>query len=94
LTLHRSAQDDSPSAYLLERVEVGHGNDRLITRGTWTTGADTPAGSCNPVVQLDGSPDDFTRYLAVGANLLLMLDATLAPRVGNAVHSFTLSRTE
>jgi hypothetical protein len=93
LTLHRDEGDDSPTAYVLERIEVGRGNERLISRGTWTSAAGSPTAPCATVVALDGSPDAFSRYLLLGTNLLLMLDQNLEPLVGNDVHSFTLSRT-
>jgi hypothetical protein len=94
LTLHRDERDDSPTVYVLERIEVGHGNERLISRGTWTTAEGSPTAPCATVVTLDGSPDAFRRYLLLGTNLLLMLDQNLEPLVGNDVHSFTLSRTK
>jgi hypothetical protein len=94
LTLHRDELDDAPTAYVLERIEVGQGNDRLISRGTWAATAGPPTAPCATVVALDGGPDDFSRYLLLGTNLLLVLDQDLEPRVGNEVHSFTLSRTD
>jgi hypothetical protein len=46
------------------------------------------------VVLDEQTPEEFRRFLSVGDNLLLLLDAQLEPRVGNEQHSFTLSRTE
>jgi hypothetical protein len=44
--------------------------------------------------RLDASaPADFSTYLPVGGDILLFLNPDLYPRVGDASHSFTLSRT-
>lgn len=95
LTLHRSADDGSPTSYLLERILVGKGDDRHVTQGEWSEDVGAPVDPDGAVYLLDSqTPDDFRRYLAVGDDLLLQLDAELEPRVGNSVHSFTLSRTE
>lgn len=95
LTLHRSAQDGSPTDYVLERIYVGKGNDRHTTRGTWTESSGARVDPEGKLVELDAnSPEDFGRLLALGENLMLILDAELEPRVGDAAHSFTLSRTE
>lgn len=95
LTLHRDADDNSATTYVLERIFVGDGNDRLVTQGEWTEEVGAPVDPDGTVVLLDTqTPDDFRRYLAVGDDLLLLLDSQLEPLVGNSQHSFTLSRTE
>lgn len=83
LTLHRSALDDSPTTYVLERVETG---PRLVTRGTWSQTGD--------VITLGGSPEDFSRYLLVRDRILLLLDRGLEPRLGYNGFSFALWRGE
>lgn len=94
LTLHRSAQDNRPTTYVLERVSVGIGNERLIDTGAWTTSSGSRVDPNSTVAMLDGGPEGFANYMMVGPNLLLMLDGRREPRVGNAVYSFTLSRTD
>lgn len=45
------------------------------------------------VYRLGGdAPDEFRNWLALGEDLLLLLDSDLRPRLGDASHSFTLSR--
>lgn len=94
LTLHRDAQTLAPTSYVLERINVGNDDARLITEGTWTTAVGSPVDERLAVAVLATAPPGFTRYLMLGANLLLVLDDKLEPRVGNALYSFTLSRTE
>jgi NlpE-like protein len=93
LTLHQDARDQSPTRYLLERVYGGQGNDRHVSQGAWNRAA-SPRFGAGSLVHLDGdSPEEFRHYLAVGENLLLILDKDGEPKVGNAAYSFTLSRT-
>lgn len=93
LTLHKNAQDETPTTYVLERIYVGSGDTRHVTDGRWSV--DVATGPDAVVYQLDGAtPVEFSRFLPVGHDLLLLLDDNGEPRVGNASHSFTLSRTE
>jgi hypothetical protein len=95
LTLHRDIADGLPTTYVLERIYVGKGNDRHTTRGQWSEATGARVDPEGFIVALDdATPDEFRRFLAVGDDLLLMLDAELEPRVGDNVHSFTLSRTD
>jgi hypothetical protein len=94
LTLHRDADDLTPTSYLLERIFVGEGDDRWVNEGRWENTAGIPGAEDAVVCHLvDGSPPEVSNYLAIGDNLLLLLDENLEPKVGNAMHSFTLSRT-
>jgi hypothetical protein len=95
LVLHRSAQDRSPTAYMLGRIYVGQGNDRHLTEGRWTSITGTPSDPAAVLYRLDdAAPGEYARYLAIGPNILLLLDQNLEPRVGDASHSFALSRTQ
>lgn len=95
LVLHRSLQDQSPTRYILGRIYVGRGNERHITEGRWTSSTGTPTDADAVVYRLDAaSPDELSRYLPIGPNILLVLDPNLEPRVGDASHSFALSRTQ
>jgi NlpE N-terminal domain len=94
LTLHHDAVSGAPTAYVLERIDVGHGNDRQIFRGTWATTVGSAADPNSTIVTLSNEPAELTHFQQVGQTLLLVLDDTLEPRVGNSVHSFTLSKTE
>jgi hypothetical protein len=93
LALFRNSDSAGANTYLLERIEVYEGH-RVTSRGRWSSTRETVAGLDGLVYRLEGAPDDFGWYLAVGDDLLLMLDRELTPRVGNASHSFTLSRTQ
>lgn len=92
LTLYLN-KDKSPG-YLLERVYVGKGNDVTKTSGSWTVSKGINIDPDAVVYQLDGnSPAEFGSYYAVDNNLLLFLDENKNLRVGDAAHSYTLSRT-
>jgi hypothetical protein len=92
LTLFRDAATNAPTEYVLERIYVGQGNDRHTTRGRWRT-LDGPKPFEGAAFRLDdASPPDFATYLPIG-DVLLILGEDLQPRVGDASHSFTLSRT-
>ncbi|MCY1075109.1 copper resistance protein NlpE N-terminal domain-containing protein [Archangium lansingense] len=95
LALHRNESDGSPSRYYLERIYVGKGNERYPSSGTWTTSVGTPWDADAVVIHLDDSaPPEFATYLLVDEKVLLFLDPSLELQVGNAGHSFTLSRTQ
>jgi hypothetical protein len=96
LTLFQDASTFQPTEFQLERIYVGKGDERHIVRGTWRT-FPVPNLYGAPAISLD-LPRDGTQppgqagtYLQLG-NVLLELDG-LEPRVGDASHSFTLSRT-
>lgn len=94
LTLHRRVGDASPATYVLQQIFVGIGNERHVSKGTWTIIRGSAIDPDARVYLLDAhAPEEARRYMAVGDDLLLMLDDALVPRVGDAAHSFTLSRT-
>jgi len=79
--------------YALRQIRVAEeGIDD--SEGRWATTHGARAWPEGPVVELrpdaDGPP---TLYLKVDENVLLLLDRDLNVRVGNAAHSFALSRT-
>ena len=94
LTLLQDPTSNVPTTYERREVFVGRDNTVHDTRGAWRIrrGASTDADAI--VLELD--PDEsesLVHYLKVDENILLLLDEQLRPRVGNASHSFTLSRT-
>jgi hypothetical protein len=95
LTLHQSAKKKTPTTYVLQRVSVGKGNDTTVNQGKWKKFAGKGKYRNMTVIQLGGDvPPEYSHFLLVGDNLLLLLDADLEPRVGDSGFSFTLSRTE
>jgi NlpE N-terminal domain len=94
LTLLQDPTSKVPTTYARREVYVGRGDTAYDTRGVWRIhrGASTDPDAI--VIELD--PDEsesLVHYLKVDDNILLLLDEQLRPRVGNASHSFTLSRT-
>jgi hypothetical protein len=92
LTLY--VKETNSAGYLLERVYVGKGNDVTKTTGSWTITQGIKVNSNALVYMLDSnSPMEFRSYYAVDNNLLLILDDNGELKVGDAAHSFTLSKT-
>jgi hypothetical protein len=86
-------QGEAAGRYALRQVRVAEeGIDD--SQGTWTVTRGARALPEAPVYRLDpdggGSP---IFYLKIDENILLLLDASLNLRVGDAAMSFTLSRT-
>lgn len=94
ITLHQHSGSGEPASYVLELIHVGRGDERAISTGSWTRSAPFPsAAGPTAIVRLDASAPALQRtYLAVGQNILLMLDERLEPQVGDPQHGFTLSR--
>lgn len=93
LTLY--GNKDNSRGYLLERVYVGKGNDVTKTSGSWTISKGINIDPDAVVFQLDSnSPAEFGSYYLVDNNLLLFLDENKNLKVGDAAHSYTLSRTK
>ena len=94
LTLFARPDRGTPTGYLLERIYVGKGDERTVDEGGWQTTTGSPTDADAVVVILNPTaPQEFRRFQRVGDNILLMLDDRCLPRVGDAQHNFTLSRT-
>ncbi len=93
LALYQSTQTKSPTTYLLARVAVGTGNDRVTNAGTLTITQGTSLDQKAVVYQLDtNAPEEFRSYWVVSSDILFMLDHDRAPRVGDAAYSFVLNK--
>lgn len=93
LALYHHAQTQLPTTYLLARVDVGTGNDRVTNAGTWTITHGTALDPQASVYQLDeNAPQDFRSYWAIGQDILFMLDQDRKPKVGDASYSYVLNR--
>jgi hypothetical protein len=67
---------------------------RHVHQGTWTIQTGTPSHPDAVVYLLDdAAPEGFGGYMAIGPDLLLLLNDDLSLRIGNASWSYTLSRT-
>jgi hypothetical protein len=72
---------------------VGLGNDRLVQQGTWITLHGVQGYPDGLVYALDLNADPSLRNLwRVNDEIMLVLDANLRPRTGNAAWGFMLSR--
>lgn len=93
LALYQNAQTQLPTTYLLARVGVGTGNDRITNAGTLTITHGTALDPQASVYQLDSNaPQEFRSYWAIGQDILFILDQDMAPRVGDAAYSYVLNR--
>ena len=87
--------DGMSATYVLSWVYVGKSDDRYESRGTWARSVGIPIDADANVISLDAdATEDMRHYVAFGDDLLLLLGPNREPRVGNASHAFTLSRTE
>lgn len=93
LALYQSAQTKLPTTYLLARVVVGTGNDRITNSGTLTQTHGTALDPQVVVYQLDANaPQEFRLYWVIGRDILFMLDQNRNPRVGDTAYSYVLNR--
>lgn len=93
LALYQNAQTKLPTTYLLARVGVGTGNDRITNVGTLTLTHGTALDPQAVVYQLDtNAPQEFRSYWVIGRDILFMLDQDRNPRVGDAAYSYVLNR--
>lgn len=94
LILRQDPATKKPTTYVLERINVGEGDARHITNGTWEVSRGTQVDPGATVYRLSAeAPDGFRFYQAVDANILLFLDEDMRLKVGDASHGFTLSKT-
>ena len=94
LTQFADSRTNTPTEYPLERIYVGKADDRTVNEGAWQTTLGAPTDADVVVVDLDPTArPELSRFQRVGNDILLILDDTDQPRVGDAQHSFTLSRT-
>ncbi|MBI5149407.1 MAG: copper resistance protein NlpE N-terminal domain-containing protein [Candidatus Omnitrophica bacterium] len=93
LAFYQNAQTKLPTTYLLARVGVGTGNDRITNAGTLTITHGTALDPQASVYQLDlNAPQEFRSYWAIGQDILFILDQDMNPRVGDASYSYVLNR--
>ena len=71
------------------------GNDRHVTQGRWTTQQGVPDYAQAKVYALDErAPEGFRYFWRVDADVALVLDDHLRPRVGDGAWGFMLSRDD
>jgi hypothetical protein len=94
LALYRDRETRAPTTYMMTRVYVGDGDDRLIDEGTWTIVRGTGLDPQAVIYRLDSNaPREFRSYWAIGQDILFILDQELIPRVGNAGYGYVLNLT-
>jgi hypothetical protein len=94
LALYWNPDAQEPTTYQMSRVHVGKGNDRTVNEGSWVITSGARVDPDGVVYQLDSlAHPEFRSFLAIGTDILLVLNDAMAPRIGNAAWSYTLSRT-
>jgi hypothetical protein len=92
LVLYQHRKAKSPTTYWLGIIGAS-GNDRIVTQGTWTIRHGVKEYPEAVVWELDSNtPLDLRFYWHVNENILLLLDQSMSPKVGNAAWGFMLSR--
>jgi hypothetical protein len=93
LVLYHNAETKAPTTYWLGFIGVGKGNDGTVTQGTWTLGRGILEYPEAVVYQLDANAHFHLRnYWRVNEDILLALDPTMRPKVGNSAWGSMLSR--
>lgn len=95
LALYQNQETKIPTTYKLVRVYVSTGpGDRVENNGNWTVGHGIEEYPQAVVYELDSNtPEDFRSYWLVNETILLPLDQSMNPKVGNASWGYMLSRT-
>lgn len=94
LALYRDPTTLGPTTYAMREIRVGHDEPPSDSGGTWRTSVGTYADPNATVYELIPTTSDvLVLYQKADDNILLLLDAEKRLKVGNASHSFTLSRT-
>jgi hypothetical protein len=92
LVLYQDRNASAPTTYWLGIVGT-QGNDRLVTSGTWTIKRGVEGYPDAVVYELDANAAfDLRHYWRVDDNILLPLDASMRPKVGNSAWGYVLSR--
>jgi hypothetical protein len=92
LVLYHDLKDRSPTSYWLGLVGT-HGNDRVVMQGKWTIRQGVEKYPDAMVYALDSkAPAELRYYWLVNDNILLPLDQTMSPKVGNGAWGYMLSR--
>lgn len=93
LVLYQHRDTKTPSTYWLGRVLVDGGNNRLVTQGAWSIGRGIEGYADAEVYLLDSNTIlDFRNYWRLNENILLPLDHSLKPKVGNSAWGYMMSR--
>jgi hypothetical protein len=97
LTLYQNPETKEPTTYWLGTVVVGEGEGtgyRRETQGSWKIRYDVDDYPGAIVYELDSkAPEELRLYWQVNKDILLPLDQTMTPKVGNASWGYMLSRT-
>jgi hypothetical protein len=92
LVLYHDQKESSPTTYWLGLIGTS-GNDRLVTSGTWTIRRGVENYPDAVVYELDANAAlDLRYYWRVNEDIVLLLDRSMHPRVGNAAWGYMLSR--
>jgi hypothetical protein len=92
LVLYESKKDRAPATYWLGVVGT-HGNDRVVTQGSWEIRRGVTGYPDALVYVLDSNTEDDLRYFwRVNDNIVLLLDERMNPKVGTAAWGYMLSR--
>lgn len=94
LLLNIKLADGKPSTFLLERINVGNGNDRTVCSGVWQIDEKKSDKDSKRIFLTGDCPDQFVNYLVISSKVAILLDSSGYPRVGNAQLNFTLSRID
>ncbi len=94
VALYGDRESKTPRTYWLGRVQVGAGDDRLVSEGVVRESRGVKGYPDGLVYELDGhAPEEFRYFWRLNEDILLPLDKDTKPKVGNAAWGYMLSRT-
>ena len=92
LVLYRDRATGAPTTYWLGLIGAA-GDDRVVTQGAWTVRRGVTGYPDATAYQLDeAAPADMRHYWRVNEDILLVLDESFTPRVGNGAWGYMLGR--
>jgi hypothetical protein len=92
LVLYHDRKESSATTYWLGIIGT-HGNDRVVTSGTWAIRRGVENYPDAVVYELDANAAlDLRYYWRVNDDILLLLDRSMHPKVGNSAWGYMLSR--
>jgi hypothetical protein len=82
-----------PTRFEMTRIYVGSDETRLRNEGQWAILKETAADQGKRAIELDeGAPPDFQKFWLLSNDVIIVVDRTGMPRVGDAGYGYAASR--
>ena len=94
LTLNAKSVGGLPTTFLLERVNVGKSNDRIVCSGNWFIDTKKSTQELKYISLAGDCSSEFSKYFLFSDKIAILLNSDNDPKVGNAQLNFTLYKVE